>query len=98
MNADDCKRAAIAQIHFPAEFDRYWALDSVCSRWFVPYKRRDSTVDHGTVLVDEVDPVTLEHRTVEKQIHAPRPVRPFVFGPAEVRDLANHIRRELRLR
>ena len=98
MNAAECKRQAVSQVHFPQEFDRYAALDAVITEWMAPYVARDSTVDPGTVLVDEVDPETFEHRTVERQIHAPRSVRPFNFGPAAVRDLANHIRRELKLK
>ena len=98
MNADECKRQAVLQIHVPASFDRYAELDAAVAKWMAPYVKRDSTVDTGTVLVDEVHPETFEHMTVEKQLHPARQVRPFVFGPAEVRDLANHIRRELRLK
>ena len=98
MNADECKRQAVLQFHVPASFDRYAELDAAVAKWMAPYVARDAVMDPGTVLVDEVDPETFEHRTVETVIHAPRQVRPFVFGSAEVRDLANHIRRELRLR
>lgn len=98
MNADRLQDQAVNQIRFPLEFDRYAELDAAISKWLAPYVARDATVDPGTVLVDEVDAETLEHRTVEKQLHPARQVRPFEFGPAEVQDLANHIRRELRLR
>ena len=80
MNADECKRQAVNQIRFPSEFDRYAELDAAVAKWMAPYKRRDSTVGAGVVLVDEFDPETFEHRTVEKQLHPARQVRPFVFG------------------
>ena len=98
MNADECKRQAVLQIHVPASSDRYAELDSAVAKWIAPYVARDATMDPGVVLVDEVDSGTFEHRTVEKRLHPARQVRPFEFGPAEVQDLANHIRRELRLR
>lgn len=98
MNAAQCRQQALNQIRFPAEFDRYVALDAVVRDWMAPYLHRDASMDPGIVLVDEVDPETFEHRTVEKQLHQARQVRPFVFGPSEVQDLARHIRRELRLR
>lgn len=72
--------------------------NAAIEKWMEPYKRRDATVDTGTVLVDEVDPETFEHRTVEKHLHVQRLIIPFNFGPAEVQDLARNIRRELRLR
>ena len=98
MNASECKRQAMNYVRFPAGFDRYAELDLIVQKWMAPYAERDSSVDAGVVLVDEVDPETLEHRTVERVLHAPRLVKPFAFGQAEVRDLANHLRRELRLR
>ena len=96
MNANECRRQALirAQVHI----ERLDEADLAADKWAFSYLHRDSTVDTGKVLVDEVDPETLEHKTVEKQLHPARQVRPFVFGPAEVRDLANHIRRELKLR
>ena len=96
MNAKACFIQALRQTKLPA--DRLEEADAVMKKWVAPYMSRDATMDPGKVLVDEVDPETLEHRTVERQIHAPRQVRPFVFGPAEVQDLARHIRRDLRLR
>jgi len=98
MNAMECKRQAVRLARLPADFDRYAGLDAVVREWMAPYEQRDATVDPGTVLVDEVDPETFEHRTVERQLHPKRKVRQFVFRPAEVQDLARHIRRELRLR
>ena len=98
MNSTACKREALKLVRFPEYFDRYAGLDAVVRDWMAPYVARDAVVDHGKVLVDEVDSGTFEHRTVEKQLHQARQVRPFVFGPAEVQDLANHIRRELRLK
>ena len=98
MNASECKRQAMNYVRFPAGFDRYGELDAIVAGWMKPYAERDSSVDAGVVLADEVDPETLEHRTVERVLHKPRLVRPFLFGPAEVLDLANHLRRELRLR
>lgn len=96
MNASECRKQAFLVAKVPS--NRMDEADSAADRWASGYMHRDATVDPGTVLVDEVDPETFEHRTVEKQLHPARKVRPFVFGAAEVRDLANHIRRELRLR
>ena len=96
MNAKACFIQALRQTKLPA--DRLEEADAVMKKWVAPYLHHDAAVDPGTVLVDEVDPETFEHRTVERQIHAPRSVRPFNFGPAAVRDLANHIRRELKLK
>ena len=62
-----------------------------------PYLRRDSTVHDGKGLVDVVDPETFEHSLKEVQLRAAGPVKPFVFGTGEVKSLANHIRRELKL-
>jgi hypothetical protein len=96
MNAKACFIQALRQTKLPA--DRLEEADAVMKKWVAPYLHRDSTVDTGKVLVDEVDPETLGHGTVEKQLHPARQVRPFVFGPAEVQDLARNIRRELKLR
>ena len=96
MNARECFIQALRQTKLPA--DRLEEADAVMKKCVAPYLHHDAAVDPGTVLVDEVDPDTLKHRTVEHQIHAPRSVKPFIFGPAEVQDLARHIRRELRLR
>ena len=97
MNADECRRQALNYVRFPVGFDRYGELDAIVAGWMAPYMDRDGVIDPGVVLVDEVDGETLEHRTVERVIHGPRVVRPFVFGAHEVIALSNHIRRELRL-
>jgi hypothetical protein len=96
MNAHKCFIEALRQTKLPA--NRLEEADAVAAKWIAPYVARDATMDPGVVLAEEVDPETFEHRTVEKQLHPARQVRPFVFGPAEVRDLVNHIRRELRLK
>lgn len=96
MNASECKRQAMMWARVPV--GREGESDLAADRWLSEYVDRDSTLVPGTVLVDEIDPETLEHRTVERVLHAPRLVKPFAFGHAEVRDLANHLRRELRLR
>lgn len=95
MNAESCKREAIkmARVGIGQFADAEVAADA----WLKPYADRDATVVDGKMLVDEVDQETFEHRTVEHQMHAPRRVRPYMFGVADVRSLANHIRRELRL-
>ena len=96
MTTNECKRQAMRMSGVAR--GREVEAQAAVAAWMAPYVARDAVVDPGTVLVDEVDPETFEHRTVERQIHAARSVKPFVFGAAEVRDLANHIRRELRLR
>ena len=96
MTAEECRRRALSLAGIPPEWEM--VANAAIEKWMAPYRDRNAAVDPGTVLVDEVDPETFGHRTVEKQLHPARQVRPFVFGPAEVQDLARHIRRELRLK
>jgi hypothetical protein len=96
MKAEECKWRALALAGVRPEQKELAQLS--IDAWMAPYEERDATVDPGVVLVDEIDPETGRHRTVERQLHPARLVRPFVFGPSEVRDLVNHIRRELRLK
>jgi hypothetical protein len=62
-----------------------------------PYIAREAVVHDGSAQVFVTDPETREQVLKEIQLHPGRPVVPFVFGPGEVKSLANHIRRELRL-
>ena len=96
MTADECMKRALRQAQVRNEFRQQAEYAAIA--WMAPYEARDATMDPGVVLVDEVDSGTFEHRTVEKRLHPARQVRPFNFGSAEVLSLANHIRRELRLR
>ena len=85
----------MARAKVPAE--RAAEASVAADRWLEPYVKRDETVVDGKGLVDAVDPETGKHSTREVQLHAPRKVAPFWFGPAEVEELARAIRRELKI-
>lgn len=95
MNARQCFIQALRQAKVAA--DRLEEADAATAKWMAPYVQRDGTVDDGSGQVYVTDPETRAQVLKEVQLHPERPVKPYVFGPGEVKSLANHIRRELRL-
>ena len=91
MTQDDCIKEAIRRIgrtHIPAAVLMEYARESL-----EPLTRRDQTMTDGKGFAEKYDRATFSSSTVEVQLHAPRLVAPYRYGPADVLWLAREIRR-----
>ena len=60
-----------------------------------PLTRRDETMVDGKGTVENFDRATFKSETVEIQLHRPRHVAPYRYGPADVLALEREIRRRV---
>ncbi len=93
MTQDQCIKQAIGRIGRVGRTVGVERLAQFAADVLLPLTNRDATIDPGLILVDEVDPETGEHRTVERRIHPPRRVAPYNYGAQDVLWLEREIRR-----
>lgn len=97
MTQDQCIEQAIGRIGRIGRNVPRQMLEAFAQEALAPMTMRDRTIDPGTVTADEFNPETFEHRTVTRQIHPPRPVAPYNYGPLDVLWLERELRRRVGL-
>ena len=93
MTQDQCIQQAIGRIGRIGRKVGREALRCFAFEALEPMTKRDQTIDPGVVTEDRFDPETFLHSTVTTQIHPPRPVAPYNYGPTDVLWLEREIRR-----
>jgi hypothetical protein len=93
MTQDQCIQQAIGRVgRIGRQIDRA-VLEGFAKEALEPMTKRDQTIAPGTVTEDKFDPETFTHTTVTRQIHPPRPVAPYKYGPLDVLWLEQELRR-----
>lgn len=95
MTQDECIRQAIRRIGRTQVPNA--SLLQFASEALEPLTKRDATTVDGKATSEKYDRATFSSKTVEFQLHAPRLVRPYRYGPADVLWLEREIRRRANL-
>ena len=96
MTQDECIKQAINRIKHVKHVDRTRELETwtqFAKEALEPLTKRDVTVVDGKATAEKYDRSTFSSSTVEVQLHAPRQVQPYKYGPADVLWLEREIRR-----
>ena len=93
MTQAECIKQAIGRIRWQGMVDSRTILERFAAEALEPMTRRDQTEVDGLAVAEKWNPETHTSDTVTVQLHRPRRVAPYIYGPADVLWLEWEIRR-----